>query len=105
MPMRSKLLVAFLLAAGCTTATPRPRSAADAQLRFEIARAIAADLDGRGPRRITGLGPVTDHDAVVFTEPTAAAAGATPRQEERWVRGPAGWQLAEGTARSADGRR
>ena len=100
--MRSIIFISIVFAAACSTATPRPQTATNAQLRFEIARAIARDSAGQQPRRITRVGEVTADSAIVYTAPnTASGAG----QEERWVRADDGWKLAGSKPISvADGR-
>lgn len=79
--------LAAICFAGClSSAHP---AATRAEARFEIARAIAAE--GGQPRSIVEVRSMNDDSALVVTEQRAQPG---TRQQERWVHGADGWQLA-----------
>ena len=84
-----KLAVVAILFTGClSSAHP---AATRAEARFEIARAIAADSQGREPRSIVEMRSVSDDRAIVVTQQHDAGSS---RREETWVRDGDGWKLA-----------
>jgi hypothetical protein len=85
------ILLGLLFTIGC--ATTNPKFVNVAAVRNNINDTISHDAAGgqTTSRYIVSMGHTTNDLAVVYTQTSKTS----PRREETWVKGSAGWQLKE----------